>query len=65
MNELRYLSLKETRVRDEPTILLRCEVDVRSQVGIEIDIPAATILSIFGLRAEVSHYHDLCYESRF
>ena len=54
VNELRYLQLKEMKVRlllaDQPKNL----TDIWShQYGVELDVPAATILSTFGLRAQV------------
>jgi hypothetical protein len=53
VNELRYLQLKQVKVR----IILLCSLpnltNFTEQYGVELDVPAATILSIFGLRAQV------------
>jgi len=51
VNELRFLQLKEDKVGG-PSFLLSCESDPCTQYGVELDVPAATILSTFGLRAQ-------------
>ena len=55
VNELRYLQLKEYKVRK---LFFRPEqytdAGIHSVYGVELDVPAATILSMSGLRAQVS-----------
>ena len=53
VNELRWLQLKEIKVRTfVPVNGLNSHC--YSQYGVELDLPAATILSVFGLRAQAS-----------
>jgi hypothetical protein len=51
VNELRFLQLKEDKVSSSFFLLTRA-VDSCVQYGVELDVPAATILSTFGLRAQ-------------
>ena len=54
VNELRFLQLKEDKVScpSFPHSQARMTFDLCSQYGVELDVPAATILSTFGLRAQ-------------
>jgi hypothetical protein len=54
VNELRFLQLKEDKVSrpSSPHRQARTTFDQRAQYGVELDVPAATILSTFGLRAQ-------------
>ncbi len=52
VNELRYLTLKERRVSKISVIEIIAYVFF--QYGIDIEIPTATVLSLFGLRAQAS-----------
>jgi hypothetical protein len=51
VNELRFLQLKEDKV-SSPFPLMSHYFDPHTQYGVELDVPAATILSTFGLRAQ-------------
>ena len=54
MNELRYLQLKEVKVSFCFYWFVSCSfLFFNIQYGVELDLPAATILSMFGLRAQV------------
>jgi hypothetical protein len=56
VNELRYLQLKEIKVSLPLSVRLRFQqwlTNCTLQYGVELDVPAATILSVFGLRAQV------------
>ena len=55
VNELRYLSLKEHKVGVIFICPGRCDIKLKLnfQYGVELDVPAATILSTFGLKAQV------------
>ena len=58
MNELKYLQLKETKV----SLSDSCQSEVLIspiQFGVEIDVPAATILSMFGFRAQAFWWPDI------
>jgi hypothetical protein len=52
VNELRFLQLKEDKVGSPSFRQAIMTFDQRSQYGVELDVPAATILSTFGLRAQ-------------
>lgn len=43
-----------------PPVTVFADVNVYFQYGVEIDLPAATILSTFGLRAQVRTVRLLC-----
>ena len=56
MNELRYLTLKEVKVCIVPYGTMNTSLKDLHQYGVELDVPAATILSTFGLRAGVRRF---------
>jgi hypothetical protein len=62
VNELKYLQLKETKVGFPGSPSFQSQ-DVmltdRFQFGVEIDVPAATILSMFGFRAQAFWWPDI------
>ena len=56
VNELRYLQLKEVKVsftKLDDRFVSCSFLFFNIQYGVELDLPAATILSMFGLRAQV------------
>jgi hypothetical protein len=57
VNELRYLQLKEVKVKFNFIVvkIWNADTHVPTKYGVELDVPAATILSVFGLRAQVRH----------
>jgi hypothetical protein len=59
VNELRYLSLKEIKVRATSPVCIALLIDNIFQFGVELDVPAATILSLFGFRAQAYWIPDM------
>jgi len=59
VNELRYLSLKEIKVGATSLVCIELVIDNFFQFGVELDVPAATILSLFGFRAQAYWFPDM------